>query len=61
MNLQPGMLAKKLGMTQIFLEDGTRVPVTVLSVRGNTVLAHRTIERDGYTDVCQFTMEKPTR
>lgn len=43
------MLAKKLGMTQLFLDDGTRVPVTVLSVKGNTVLAHRTEERDGYT------------
>lgn len=43
------MLAKKLGMTQLFLDDGTRVPVTVLSVAGNTVLAHRTEERDGYT------------
>lgn len=43
------MLAKKLGMTQLFLDDGSRVPVTVLSVKGNTVLAHRTEERDGYT------------
>ena len=45
------MLAKKLGMTQIFLDDGSRVPVTVLSVKGNTVLAHRTEERDGYTAI----------
>jgi len=45
------MLAKKLGMTQLFLDDGTRVPVTVLSVKGNTVLAHRTEERDGYTAI----------
>jgi large subunit ribosomal protein L3 len=42
------MLARKLGMTQIFLADGTRVPVTVLHVGGNTVVAHRTVERDGY-------------
>jgi len=62
MNLQPGMLAKKLGMTQIFLEDGTRVPVTVLSVRGNTVIAHRTIERDGYTALqIGFDEQKPSR
>ena len=45
------MLAKKLGMTQLFLDDGTRVPVTVLSVKGNTVVAHRTEERDGYTAI----------
>jgi large subunit ribosomal protein L3 len=43
------MVAKKLGMTQLFLEDGSRVPVTVLSIKGNTVVAHRTEERDGYT------------
>ncbi|MBX7081471.1 MAG: 50S ribosomal protein L3 [Nannocystaceae bacterium] len=62
MKLQPGMLAKKLGMTQIFLEDGTRVPVTVLSVRGNTVVAHRTMERDGYTALqIGFDEQKPHR
>ena len=49
MNVQPGLLGKKLGMTQIFLEDGSRVPVTVVAVGGNTVTAHRTEERDGYT------------
>ncbi len=51
MNVQPGLLAKKLGMTQLFLEDGSRVPVTVLSIKGNTVTAHRTNERDGYVAV----------
>jgi len=45
------MLAKKLGMTQLFLDDGTRVTVTVLSVGGNSVIAHRTEERDGYTAI----------
>jgi large subunit ribosomal protein L3 len=35
-------------MTQIFADDGTRVPVTVLHVAGNVVTAHRTVERDGY-------------
>ncbi len=49
MNVQPGVVAKKIGMTQLFLEDGSRVAVTVLTVKGNTVLAHRTQERDGYT------------
>ncbi len=56
------MLAKKLGMTQLFLDDGTRVPVTVLSVKGNTVLAHRTEERDGYTAIqLAFDEQKPSR
>lgn len=49
MNFQIGMIAKKIGMTQIFAEDGTRIPVTVLHVAGNNVTAHRTVERDGYS------------
>jgi large subunit ribosomal protein L3 len=62
MNLQPGLIAKKLGMTQLFLPDGTRVPVTVLSVKGNTVIAHRTLERDGYTALqLGFVEQKPSR
>ena len=62
MNVQPGLIAKKLGMTQLFLDDGTRVPVTVLSVKGNTVLAHRTEERDGYTALqVGFEDQKPSR
>jgi large subunit ribosomal protein L3 len=49
MQTEMGLLAKKIGMTQLFREDGTRVPVTVLSCGGNVVTAHRTVERDGYT------------
>ena len=48
MNFQLGLIAKKIGMTQIFDEDGTRIPVTVLAAAGTTVTAHRTAERDGY-------------
>ena len=59
MNTQLGIIAKKLGMTQLFLPDGTRVPVTVLSVKGNTVTAHRTLERDGYTAI-QLGFEEPS-
>jgi len=62
MNVQPGLIAKKLGMTQLFLPDGTRVPVTVLSIKGNTVTAHRTLERDGYTALqLGFEEQKPSR
>ena len=62
MNLQPGMVAKKIGMTQLFLENGDRVPVTVLSVKGNTVLAHRTQEKHGYTAIqIGFDEQKPSR
>ena len=62
MNVQPGLIAKKLGMTQLFLENGARVPVTVLSVAGNTVTAHRTEERDGYTALqIGYEEQKPSR
>jgi large subunit ribosomal protein L3 len=49
MSDQVGLLGKKLGMTEFYREDGTRVPVTVVEVGGNQVTAHRTLERDGYT------------
>ena len=43
-----GMIAKKLGMTRIFAEDGQHVPVTVLEVENCQVVAHRTTESHGY-------------
>ena len=43
-----GLLGQKVGMTQIFEEDGTAVPVTVLRVGPCTVLQVKTPERDGY-------------
>ncbi|MDR2182006.1 MAG: 50S ribosomal protein L3 [Treponema sp.] len=43
-----GLMAKKVGMTQIFDEAGNLVPVTVLRVDPNTVIALKTKERDGY-------------
>jgi large subunit ribosomal protein L3 len=46
--MQVGMLGRKVGMTQIFQEDGTSVPVTVLECGPCTVLQVRTEERDGY-------------
>ena len=49
--MRTGLLAKKLGMTRIFKEDGTHVPVTVLHVDNVQVVAARTAEKDGYTAV----------
>ena len=46
-----GLLAKKLGMTRIFREDGTHVPVTVLQVSELQVVAVKTEEKDGYSAV----------
>jgi len=49
--MRSGVIAKKLGMTRLFLEDGKQVPVTVLQLDGLQVVAQRTAEQDGYTAV----------
>lgn len=43
-----GILGRKLGMTQIFDENGVMVPVTVVDVSNNVVLQQKTVEVDGY-------------
>ncbi len=49
--MRSGVIAKKLGMTRLFLEDGKQVPVTVLQLDALQVVAQRTEEKDGYTAV----------
>jgi large subunit ribosomal protein L3 len=49
--MRTGLIAQKLGMTRIFAEDGSHVPVTVLKVDNCQVVAVRTAEKDGYTAV----------
>ena len=49
--MRSGIIAKKLGMTRVFTEAGDHVPVTVLSVEGCQVVAHRTKEKNGYVAV----------
>jgi large subunit ribosomal protein L3 len=49
--MRSGVLAKKLGMTRLFMEDGRQVPVTVLQMDNVQVVAQRTAERDGYSAV----------
>jgi large subunit ribosomal protein L3 len=49
--MRSGVIAKKLGMTRLFLEDGRQVPVTVLHMENVQVVATRTGEKDGYTAV----------
>ena len=49
--MRTGLLARKVGMTRIFGSDGSHVPVTVLRVEDNEVVATRSAERDGYTAV----------
>ena len=46
-----GILGKKIGMTQIFTEAGTLIPVTVIEVTPNVVLQKKTVETDGYNAV----------
>ncbi len=47
--MRSGLIAKKLGMTRLFTDDGREVPVTVLLVDGLQVVAQRTRDKDGYT------------
>ncbi len=47
MNQHPGVFGRKLGMTQLFAEDGTLVPCTVVESK-TVVLAKRTKDKDGY-------------
>ena len=49
--MRTGLIAKKLGMTRLFREDGTHVPVTVLHLDEVQVAEVRTLERDGYNAV----------
>jgi large subunit ribosomal protein L3 len=49
--MRTGVIAKKVGMTRLFKDDGRHVPVTVLALDGCTVVAQRTAEKDGYTAV----------
>lgn len=49
--LRSGVIAKKVGMTRLFMDDGKQVPVTVLQLDNLQVVAQRTPERDGYTAV----------
>ena len=47
--MRSGLIAQKLGMTRIFKEDGTHVPVTVLDLKNCQVVGQRTADKDGYT------------
>jgi large subunit ribosomal protein L3 len=55
-----GLIGRKVGMTQVFQEDGTMVGVSVLAIEPNTVTRLRTPERDGYSAV-QLGIEPATR
>ena len=49
--LRSGVIAKKVGMTRLFMEDGKQIPVTVLQLDKLQVVAQRTAESHGYSAV----------
>src|SRR5215475_15404360 len=49
--MRTGLIAQKVGMSRLFAEDGSHVPVTVLKLDQCQVVAVRTAEKDGYTAV----------
>lgn len=42
---------KKLGMTQIFAENGTAIPVSVIEIKPCTIVAKKTVDKDGYNAI----------
>ena len=49
--MRSGVIAQKLGMTRVFTPDGQHVPVTVLKLDQCQVIAHKTVDKHGYTAV----------
>ena len=46
--MRSGIIAKKMGMTRIFNDDGQQIPVTVLRLEKLQVVAQKTVDKDGY-------------
>ena len=61
MAMRAGILGKKIGMTQVFAEDGERIPVTVIQTGPCYVTDIRTEERDGYSALQIGFDEMPAR
>lgn len=53
-----GILGRKVGMTQVFTEDGKLIPVTVVSVEPNVVMQVKTVETDNYNAIQLGVVEK---
>ena len=49
--MRSGIIAKKIGMTRLFMGDGKQIPVTVLQMDNLQVVAQRTNEQHGYSAV----------
>jgi large subunit ribosomal protein L3 len=66
--MKKAILGKKVGMTQLFNEDGLALPVTVIEAGPCTVIQKKTVEKDGYTalkigygDVSEKRLNKPMK
>ena len=66
--MSKAILGRKLGMTQIFTEEGKVVPVTVVESGNNIVIQNKTVESDGYNsvqigfgEVKEFKVNKPMK
>ena len=49
--MRTGIIAKKVGMTRLYLADGTHVPVTVLSLKDCQVVYNKSVDKNGYFSV----------
>jgi large subunit ribosomal protein L3 len=56
-----GLLGRKLGMTQVFADDGERVPVTVIQTGPCVVVGKRTVDKNGYSALQIGFEERPAR
>ncbi len=57
-----GLIGKKVGMTQVFDDSGSMMPVTVIKIEPNVVVAQRSVEKNGYTATVLGAVEgKPSR
>lgn len=66
--MKKGIIGKKLGMTQIFDENGNVIPVTVIEAGPCTVVQKKTVENDGYSavqlgfsDIAERKLNKPAK
>ena len=56
-----GLIGKKLGMTQVFDEDGNAIPVTIIQAGPCIVVQKKTLEKEGYDSVQLGLVEKKKR
>jgi large subunit ribosomal protein L3 len=61
MAMRIGLVGKKIGMTQVYADDGERIPVTVIQAGPCYVVGLRTVEKDGYSALVLGFDEKPQR